>query len=428
MSVNIVRIPSAADGSKQGIDDYLARGGRLEDLEILPLEGGWLPPKDWPVLPRQALQGIAGEVVEVISPNTESDPVAILALFLSAYGNMIGRGAHFVVEGDTHYCKIWPVLVGESSLARKGTAQGRVNRVLAQVEEHWYHNCQAQGLSSGEGLIYHVRDRKTKDKDGEVIVVDEGVVDKRLMLTEPEFAGPLTVMRREGNTLSVVIRMAWDNASLQTMSKNTPERSTASHITIAAHTNQEELLKHLTTAKLGGGIANRFFFLLVRRSKLLPHGGKEDVLPEDLIDRLRDAIAFGRNERHITLSEQPEEEYGGHSASKLWEAIYPDLSKGVAGLFGAVTSRAEAQVRRFSTIYAAFECSREVWIRHLLAGLSLWDYSRQSSYLIFRGRPGTRSPMTSCTPSRTRKATACRGASSCTTSTATSRPVASGQP
>jgi hypothetical protein len=388
MSVNIVRIPSAADGSKQGIDDYLARGGRLEDLEILPFEGGWLPPQGWPVLPRQALQGIAGEVVEVVSPNTESDPVAILALFLSAYGNMIGRGAHFVVEGDTHYCKIWPVLVGESSLARKGTAQGRVNRVLAQVEEHWYHNCQAQGLSSGEGLIYHVRDRKTKDKDGEVIVVDEGVVDKRLMLTEPEFAGPLTVMRREGNTLSVVIRMAWDNASLQTMSKNTPERSTASHITIAAHTNQEELLKHLTTAKLGGGIANRFFFLLVRRSKLLPHGGKEDVLPEDLIDRLRDAIAFGRNERHITLSEQPEEEYGGHSASKLWEAIYPDLSKGAAGLFGAVTSRAEAQVRRFSTIYAALECSREVRIRHLLAGLSLWDYSRQSSYLIFGGKTG----------------------------------------
>ena len=260
--------------------------------------------------------------------------------------------------------------------------------MLAQVEEHWYRNCQAQGLSSGEGLIYHVRDRKTKDKDGEVIVVDEGVVDKRLMLTEPEFAGPLTVMRREGNTLSVVIRMAWDNASLQTMSKNSPERSTASHITIAAHTNQEELLKHLTTAKLGGGIANRFFFLLVRRSKLLPHGGKEDVLPEDLIDRLRAAIAFGRNERHITLSEQPEEEYGGQSASKLWEAIYPDLSKGAAGLFGAVTSRAEAQVRRFATIYAALECSREVKIRHLLAGLSLWDYSRQSSYLIFRGKTG----------------------------------------
>jgi len=389
MSVNIVRIPSAADGSKQGIDDYLARGGRLEDLEILPFEGGWLPPQGWPVLPQQALQGIAGEVVAAISPNTESDPVAILALFLSAYGNMIGRGAHFVVEGDTHYCKIWPVLVGESSLARKGTAQGRVNGVLAQVDKHWYYNCQAQGLSSGEGLIYHVRDKKIKtSKEGEEVVVDEGVIDKRLMLTEPEFAGPLTVMQREGNTLSVVLRMAWDNATLQTLTKNSPERSTGSHITIAAHTNQEELIKHLTSAKLGGGVGNRFFFLLVRRSKLLPHGGKEDVLSEDLVERLRKAIAFGRNERHIHLSEQPEEGYGGRSATKLWEALYPDLSKGEVGLFGAVTSRAEAQVRRFATIYAALECSREVKIGHLLAGLSLWDYSKQSSYLIFKARTG----------------------------------------
>ena len=53
-----------------------------------------------------------------------------------------------------------------------------------------------------------------------------------------------------------------------------------------------------------------------------------------------------------------------------------------------MTSRAEAQVRRFATIYAVLECSREAPIRHLLAGLSLWDYSRQSSYLIFRGKTG----------------------------------------
>jgi hypothetical protein len=45
-SVSIARIPPAPDGSKQGIDDYLARGGSLDDLELLPFEGGWLPPKD----------------------------------------------------------------------------------------------------------------------------------------------------------------------------------------------------------------------------------------------------------------------------------------------------------------------------------------------------------------------------------------------
>jgi hypothetical protein len=241
MSVSIVRIPPSPDGSKQGIDDYLAAGGDLDDLEVLPFEGGWIPPRDWPTLAKDALQGLAGEVVNTIAPNTESDPVAILALFMAAYGNMIGRGAHFVVEGGQHFCKAWPVITGESGKGRKGSAQDRVNRLLKRVDEHWYYNCQAQGLSSGEGLIYHVRDRKTKEgKDGETIVVDEGVVDKRLMLTEPEFAGPLTVMQREGNTLSVVLRMAWDDTTLQTLSKNSPERSTKSHVTVAAHTNKEE--------------------------------------------------------------------------------------------------------------------------------------------------------------------------------------------
>jgi hypothetical protein len=390
MSVSIVRVPPAPDGSKQGIDDYLTRGGRLEDLEVLPFEGGWLPPKDWPTLADQALQGLAGDVVKTILPNTESDPTAILGLFLSAYGNIIGRGAHFVVEGDTHYCKLWPVLVGESALARKGTAQGRVDKVLRQIDEGWILNCRAQGLSSGEGLIYHVRDRKTKtNKEGEEMVVDDGVIDKRLLVTEPEFASPLTVMQREGSTLSVAVRMAWDDQVMQTMSKNSPEKATGSHITICSHTNREELLKHLTSAKLGGGVGNRFFFLLVRRSKKLPHGGAEDVLSDDLVRRLREAIAFGKNHRHIGLSEKFEEEYNGQSASKLWEVVYDSFSEGAAaGLFGVVTSRGEAQVRRFATTYAALDCSPEVKIRHLLAGLALWEYSKQSSYLIFQGKTG----------------------------------------
>jgi len=386
-SVSIARIPPAPDGSKQGIDDYLAAGGNLDDLELLPFEDGWLPPKDWPTLADEALQGLAGEVVRVIEPNTESDPAAILSLFLAAYGNMINRGAHFEVEGGTHYCKVWPVITGESGKGRKGTAQDRVNRVIKDIDPQWYYNCQAQGLSSGEGLIYHVRDRRTKEgKDGEEVVVDEGVVDKRLMLTEPEFAGPLTVMQREGNTLSVALRMAWDDTTLQTLAKNSPEKSTKSHVTVAAHTNKEELIKHLTSAKLGGGVGNRFFFLLVRRSKELPFGGGTDELSDDLLDRLRDAITFGKTERSIPISE--EEEAGGRSAADLWRVVYHDLSSPAPGLFGVVTGRAEAQVRRFATIYAALDCSPEVKITHLLAGLALWDYSKQSSYLIFQGKTG----------------------------------------
>jgi hypothetical protein len=193
-------------------------------------------------------------------------------------------------------------------------------------------------------------------------------------------------MQRDGNTLSVVLRMAWDDTTLQTLTKNSPESSTKSHVTVAAHTNKEELLKHLTSAKLGGGIGNRFFFLLVKRSKELPFGGRDDEFTDDLLDRLREAVAFGRNERHIRVSEKPE--IGRRSAADLWRAVYSDLSSPAPGLFGAVRGRAEAQVRRFATIYAALDCSPEVKISHLLAGLALWDYSEQSSYLIFQGKTG----------------------------------------
>jgi hypothetical protein len=74
MSVNVVRMPPAADGKKQGIDDYMAAGGQLKDLEVLPFEGGWIPPRDWPTLATQAYQGLAGEVVEVITPTPRATP------------------------------------------------------------------------------------------------------------------------------------------------------------------------------------------------------------------------------------------------------------------------------------------------------------------------------------------------------------------
>ena len=62
------------------------------------------------------------------------------------------------------------------------------------------------GLSSGEGVIYAVRDAVEKvGKGGTVETVDEGVADKRLMLVTEEFVSALSVMERAGNTLSPVL-------------------------------------------------------------------------------------------------------------------------------------------------------------------------------------------------------------------------------
>ena len=52
-------------------------------------------------------------------------------------------------------------------------------------------------------------------------------------------------------------------------------------------------------------------------------------------------------------------------------------------MFGAVTSRAEAQVRRLAVIYAVLDLADKVEIEHLEAALAVWDYSERSCRRVF---------------------------------------------
>jgi hypothetical protein len=388
--VKVVELPDRTDGSKQGVDDFLAAGGAVEELHGLSREfiGTEVRDPKWPTMAEVAYHGLVGEIVWAIEPNTESDLAGLLAMLLSVIGNVIGRGAPFRVEEDRHFCKVNIVLIGQTSKGRKGTAQNRLNRLMRRVDPAWYEDCISTGLSSGEGVIHRLRDPVfVEDKDGNLQLKDPGVEDKRLQLEEPEFASPLTVMRREGNTLSMVVRNLWYDRPLEILNKNSHEKATDTHATLIGHVTEKELLRHLNEEKLGGGIGNRFMFVLVKRSKVLPHGGDKDVFGDDQIRRLQEAIAFGKEEREIGLSGKAEEGYG-HSAVELWEWVYADLSVGKPGLFGAVVSRAEAHVRRLATIYAVLDLSPVVRVPHLLAALAIWQYSEQSAHLVFGDRTG----------------------------------------
>jgi hypothetical protein len=66
---------------------------------------------------------------------------------------------------------------------------------------------------------------------------------------------------------------------------------------------------------------------------------------------------------------------------------YPALSQGRPDVYGAATSRAEAQVLRLSAIYAALDCSPLVEACHLQAALAVWDYCLASARLFFDASP-----------------------------------------
>ena len=127
-------------------------------------------------------------------------------------------------------------MVGETSTGRKGSALGPVRAVLERVDGEWASKCIASGLSTAEGLIYHVRDAREEKQpvkeggrvvDYQTVIVDAGVEDKRLLAIETEFSTTLRRMSSETNTLSSVIRQAWDSGSLATITKGSPMRRPA---------------------------------------------------------------------------------------------------------------------------------------------------------------------------------------------------------
>jgi hypothetical protein len=252
----------------------------------------------WPDPPApEAIYGLVGELVRAIEPESEADAVALLIQTLLAFGNVIGRTSHFCVEGHRHYLNLFSVLVGESSKARKGTSWGRVRRPFSQVEPEWASKRIMGGLSSGEGLVWAVRDpikgrEKVKQK-GRVIAMQEfeadpGEKDKRLLAYEPEFAVVLRQIERQGNTLSAIIRQAWEDGHLQTLTKNSPAKATDAHISIVGHITADELRRYLSNTEAASGFGNRFLWLCVRRSKCLPEGGRQVDL-QSFAERLGDA-------------------------------------------------------------------------------------------------------------------------------------------
>jgi hypothetical protein len=127
----------------------------------------------WPGPPgAEAFYGLPGRIVQMIEPSTEADLAALLVQLLVGFGSLIGRSAHFRVEADYHRGNEFVVLVGRTSKARKGTSWGRVGLLLKQAEEQWFNEHVASEVSSGEGIIWAVRDpivSREKTKEGKEI-------------------------------------------------------------------------------------------------------------------------------------------------------------------------------------------------------------------------------------------------------------------
>src|SRR5262249_10571395 len=154
--------------------------------------------------------------------------------------------------------KLFVVLVGKSSKGRKGTAWDYVHALFREIDPEWAKEGIVTGLSTGEGMIWAVRDPiyvrepvKAKGKITGYVEVrkDEGVRDKNKVFYESEFASVLKAIERQGNRLSIHLRQAWERTDLRSCTKTDPARATGAHLGLVSHITADELRRCLTTTE-----------------------------------------------------------------------------------------------------------------------------------------------------------------------------------
>jgi hypothetical protein len=322
---------------------------------------------NWPAAPDPAAyHGVLGEIVAAVEPVTEADPVGVLGSLLAAVGACMGRESA-IYQGSTQTANLFVILAGDSSSGRKGTAASIAREVMDAAYPEWTSLIVA-GLGSGEGLVGHLkRVEKT---------------EHRALVLESEFGRLLTVMTREGSTLSPVIRDAWDGVPMGRFLAREGQLVTVHHVSIAAHVTPVELRQKLSSTDAANGFGNRFLWLAVRRTRLVPFPESPRGLIGSFVEPLRRAIESARVLRELHWSP---------SAEDRWEALYANLAtRRPAGLYGALVARAEAQIARLALLYALLDRAQAIDLPHLTAAEALWEFSERSVAHLFGISTGDR--------------------------------------
>ncbi|MEA5113351.1 MAG: hypothetical protein VB050_04925 [Geobacteraceae bacterium] len=397
-SLHVVELPGLSD--KGDICDWVKTSGNdkgklLEIIEATQEWGQQGPPDEkvnfvqieserpgWPKLSKTPMpEGLVADFVNLACEHSEADPAAVLTTFLVRFGIECGCSPHMMVGETRHTTRLNAVIVGDSSKARKGTSAGPVKSLFASIGE----GCRVSPgpLSSGEGIIFAVRDEQTEWKinkgtcDGEWVVSDPGVDDKRLFVLDEEFANALNATKREGNTLSSILRCLFDDGNAEPLTKSNRTKATGAHVGIVTHITLFELKKRLTENEQLNGFGNRFLWVCAKRNGIVP-------FPEPMNQTRLLALRELMEQRLMAAKSCSRLEFTDE-AKQLWAIEYPRLSMAHTGLSGCMVNRGEALVIRLSLVYALLAGHTSIERRDLEAAIALWNYCYESVVYIFGG-------------------------------------------
>ena len=323
-----------------------------------------------------AFRGLAGEIVRSFVPYSEAHPVSLLVTFLTLAGNQFGPRPHAKVGNTQHPGRLNVVLVGETAVARKGVSWGEIAAVFEAAFPGWESDHVFSGFGSGEGLVARVAERMDQGLDALT-----SVRDPRLVVHENEFASLLRVANRDGNTLSSIVRDAWDGAPLQNNVKRGRLLAPKGHmVSVVTHITAEELRRELTRTDVANGLGNRFVFARVRRTRKIAHPKTLDT--SSLGTELREVVKRSTGVEWMKWTD---------AGADAWTLAYDwleDDAESSGGLVGPLLARGSAQSLRIAAVYALLDCSDRIGVEHVEAALALWRYCAESVRSVFGSGSG----------------------------------------
>lgn len=356
-----------------------------------------------PKLPDAALYGVLRPVVEAATRHSEATKVGVAVALLIEFAARFGGALRLRIGDDDRTLPLFVLLVGPSGRGRKGTAAQFPRKLFEDVDDLLAPDPEDEdpqllppapqrttGVASGVGIIEAVRDEGEKLMAAGPRVLP-AAPDKRLLIDLSEFVTVFAASANENNTLSPVLRDAFDGRTLANTAVTNPLRATGAHVCAFGHITMHEFRKHTIESKrntdISNGLLNRFCIVYSVRDKKVSR-----PLPVPDMDRFDLAVDIARNVRkvfrgagNVGPNDRRRIEYKRTSgAQRLWDAAYnaqPD--RYASPVLDALMSRWELNVSALAVLLAAINGERQVTEPALRAALAWGQYMVDSTSKVF---------------------------------------------
>lgn len=365
------RLGPPAAATREERVEAAARATSWDDLVLDELSVGTFPADPDPI----AFDGVAGQAVEWLELQTSASRVGLLAGILSISGIALAVTTHFYARQPSAFMSC---LVGESGIGRKTTAMMTAwDALTAESAFGPLRGVLANGIGSGEGVVISTARRA------------EHAGYARTEIFEPEFGSILTVSKREGSSLSYVVRTAFDHLPLNNITARGQIGVEPEHyqLGILAGITPDELRSLIAQADLLSGFANRFLWVpVVGRDTSGDGSGNAPRLAAPLTGQFKAALEQADRHRHqpVRLADDARgalKEYADHLAT-------------VPGLGGTLATRLSTIATRLALIHSQLD--RPGWpaieVEMVDRAIALTEYCRSGLAWVFGAAADVGSP------------------------------------